>query len=86
MSVAATDQQLDVLCFCANNNLGCCSILGIDPTFNLGNFFVTPTVYQHKMIKNKITSKHPNFIEPMLVHKIESMVHTTTTLLRKSRK
>ena len=39
MSIVATDQQLDdVLWCCANNNPGFSSVLGIDPTFNLGDF------------------------------------------------
>ena len=69
MSIVATNQQLDdVLRFCANNNPGFSSVLGIDPTFNLGDFYVTPTVYEHKMVKNKVTGKHPSFIGPALIH------------------
>ena len=59
MSIVATDQQLnDVLRFCANNNPGFSSVLGIDPTFNLGDFYVTTTVYEHKMVRNKITGNN----------------------------
>lgn len=29
---------------------------------------MTPKVYEHKMIKNKVTGKHPNFIGPALIH------------------
>jgi len=69
MSVVATDQQLDdVVRFCANDSPMYGSILGIDPTFNLGDFFVTPTVYEHKMVVNRVTGKHPNFIGPCLIH------------------
>ena len=69
MSVIGTDQQFeDIVRFCANENMAYGSVLGIDPTFNLGDFFVTPTVFEHKMIKNKTTGKHPNFIGPTLIH------------------
>ena len=69
MSVIGTDRQFDdILRFCAGENMEYGSVLGIDPTFNLGDFFVTPTVYEHKMIKNKTTGKHPNFIGPTLIH------------------
>ena len=27
-----------------------------------------PTVFEHKVIKNKTTGKHPNFISPTLIH------------------
>ena len=69
MSVVGTDQQFDdILRFCTSENMDYGSVLGIDPTFNLGDFFVTPTVYEHKLIKNKTTGKHPNFIGPTLIH------------------
>ena len=69
MSVVGTDQQFeDIVRFCTNENIAYGSVLGIDPTFNLGDFFVTPMVFEHKMIKNKTTGKHPNFIGPTLIH------------------
>ena len=69
MSIVGTNQQLDdVLRFCANNNPEFSSVLGIDPTFNLGDIYVTPMVYEHKMVKNKVTGKHPSFIGPALIH------------------
>jgi len=55
--------------------------LGIDPTFNLGDFFVTPTVYEYKMLKNKVTGKHLFFNGPV---RTENLTHTTI-LLQKSR-
>ena len=38
------------------------------PTFNLGDFHVTPIVYEHQMVVNKETGKHPIFISPVLIH------------------
>lgn len=69
MSVVCTNQQLDDLNrFCAYNGLGIESILGIDPMFNLGDFYVTPTVYEHKLVINKVTGRHSYFIGPVLIH------------------
>ena len=85
MSVVGTDQQFkDIVRFCASENMAYGSVLGIDPTFNLGDFFVTPTVFEHKMIKNKITGKHPNFIGPTLIHQ-DRIFSTYHYLLQKSR-
>lgn len=69
MSVVGTDKQFhDVGRFCACDDPVCGTILGIDPTFNLGDFYVTPTVYEHKLLKNKVTGNHPIFIGPTLLH------------------
>lgn len=66
--VVGTDEQFyDVSRFC-----GCGveekPVLGVDPTFNLGDFYITPTVYEHKLIVNKKTGKHPTFTGPTLIH------------------
>ena len=69
MSLVGTNQQFsDLSRFCACNRSIRGSVLGIDPTFNLGGFFVTPSVYEHRLIKNKVTGKHPYFIGPVLIH------------------
>ena len=39
----------------------CSSVLGVD-------FYVTQTVYEHKLLVNKSTGTHPNFVGPTLVH------------------
>lgn len=44
------------------------SILDIDPTFNLGDFSVTPTVYRHLLIQDPRTQKSPLLLGPILVH------------------
>ena len=68
MCILSTDQQLfDVERFCASGGFHN-SVLGIDPTFNLGDFYVTVTTYENLMLKNQKTGKHPFFIGPMLVH------------------
>ena len=43
-------------------------ILTIDPTYNLGQFYVTPTTYPHLMLQDITTKKHPSIIGPVLVH------------------
>ena len=43
------------------------SVLGVDPTFNIGNFYVTVTTYRYLML---YTNKgvHPVMIGPILIH------------------
>jgi len=67
---------------CATDNPVCGSVLGIDPTFNFGDFFVTPTVYEHKMLKNKVTGKHPFSLALHCFIKTENMAHITILLLK----
>ncbi len=45
-----------------------CGILSIDTTFNIGNFFMTPTSYALKAFINKRTKKHVNVPGPCLFH------------------
>ena len=42
--------------------------MGIDPTFNLGKFYVTVTTLTYSHVINKSTSKSPTSFGPMLVH------------------
>ena len=44
------------------------SILGIDPTFNLGEFSVTPMVYRHLLLEDSKAHKAPLVLGPLLVH------------------
>jgi hypothetical protein len=62
----ANNLQLnDVQRFCTNPaNF---SILGVDPTFNLGDFMVTVTTYRHLMLETN-TGAHPVMIGPCLIH------------------
>ena len=69
MSVVGLEQQFDDIerfCACEDQTRG--SVLGIDPTFNLGDFYVTPTTYEHMLLKNRKTGKHPVFIGPLMIH------------------
>ena len=61
-------QFIDLERFCANGKPTDNSILRIDLTFNLGDFYVTITMYGHKMLVKKHTKKHPVFIDPCLIH------------------
>ena len=64
MAVVFFDWQLnDLERFCTNNHSF--SVLSVDTTFNLGDFFVTPTTYRHLMLED---GKHPAIIGPVLVH------------------
>ena len=67
MAVLCNEQQLrDMERFCCDPfNFG---ILGIDPTFNLGEFSVTPIVYQHLLLESSRTGHSPLMLGPPLVH------------------
>ena len=65
--VIATDAQLqNVVRFCTNQGPHC--ILGIDPTFNLGKFYVTVTTFVHTHVVKKGTMEVPTFFGPMFIH------------------
>ena len=67
MAVLATDQQLfDMEIFCCDPFKF--SILGIDPTFNLGEFSVTPIVYKHLLLKDSKSHNNPLVLGPLLIH------------------
>ena len=67
LCLLATDMQLKQLQLCCTDpNLF--SVVSIDPTFNLGSFFVTPAGFLHKAFVSKRTMKHPIFLGPVLVH------------------
>ena len=44
------------------------SILTADTTYNLGDFYVIPMTYQHLILEDVTTGKHPTFVGPILVH------------------
>ena len=65
--VLANDQQLnDLVRFCTNAEEF--SIVTVDPTFNLGEFDVTPITYQHLLLQTERSSNHPTFLGPILIH------------------
>ena len=60
MCVLATNLQLqDLVRFCCNPNEYC--ILGIDPTFSLGEFSVTLTTYRHLQLIGGDTKKTSSY-------------------------
>ena len=67
LCVLATETQLKQLQLCCTD-VNDFSILSVDPTFNLGPFYVTPIVFLHKIVLNKRTQKHPVFLGPILFH------------------
>lgn len=44
-------------------------IVSVDPTFNLGVFNVTVMTFEHGLVINKRTGKHPVIMGPILVHR-----------------
>lgn len=67
MCVLARDSQLsDMARFCTDDKQF--SIMGVDPTFNLGEFSVTVTTYRHLQLLHGATKKHPVMLDPMFVH------------------
>ena len=66
MTVLASDWTLnDLDRFCTTEH---CTILCIDPTFNLGDFDVTVTTYRHPMLINS-SGNHPVMMGPVMIHK-----------------
>ena len=65
MTVLAFDWTLhDIRRFCTGEQH---TVLCVDPTFNLGDFSVTVTTYQHLMIVNS-SGRHPVLTGPMFIH------------------
>lgn len=68
--ILATDRQLnDVVRFCSAENMTP-SVLGIDTTFNIGVYYVTPTTYRHTMLENRDRGRggHPTLLGPTMFH------------------
>ncbi len=67
LSVLASERQLnDLQRFCCNVNKF--QPLTVDPTFNIGEFNVTPISYQNLLMHTKQEKKHPTIIGPVLLH------------------
>lgn len=80
--VCATQQQLtDIERFCCNPQHF--TVLGVDPSFNIGKFCYTLTAYRHLMVVDKVTGKHPVMIGPILFHmrKLESSYKLLTSTM-----
>lgn len=69
MCVLATSQQLaDLERFCTASPS---SVLSVDPTFNLGPFYVTPTTY-HNLLVTTNRGNHPVTLGPILIHQTKT--------------
>ena len=90
MCVCVTDRQLsEMQKFLTNPSEA--SILGIDPTFNLGQFLVTVGTYKHLQLRHRRTGNSPTMIGPVLIHQQKlpmsySYLASTCTSLRPSLK
>lgn len=62
VTLATDDQLSDAARFCTNHNDF--SIMGVDCTFNIGNFYVTLVTYHHMLLED-----FPVAIRPILIHK-----------------
>ncbi len=81
--VLATDEQLaDIQRFCCDRGSTNSSVLGIDPTFNLGDFYVTVTTYENVMLRSQKTGRHPVFVGPMFVHQRRTYFQFASDLLK----
>ena len=69
MCVLATDQQLiDKERFCTAD---ISSVLSVDPTFNLGVFYITPTTYHNLLVETK-SGNNPILLGPVLIHQMKT--------------
>ena len=72
MCLLASNRQLnDIVRFCTD--LDQCIVLGVDPTFNLGEFSITVTTYRHLELIDRQTKKSPILVEPILVHQKKTL-------------
>ena len=82
MCVLATNQQLaDLERFCTSSPS---SVLSVDPTFNLGPFYVTPTTYHNLLVKTS-GGNHPVTLGPTLIHQTKTFQpfhYFASTLIR----
>jgi len=69
MCVLATNQQLSDLQSFSTVSLS--SVLSVDPTFNLGPFYVTPTTYKNLLVETE-RGQHPAVLVPILIHQTKT--------------
>ncbi len=65
LSFLATDQLKDVVRFCTLPSHH--GVVGVDTTFNCGDFYVTLTTFPYLVLTNS-QGKSPYFLGPALVH------------------
>ena len=67
MSVCCYEWQLqDMVRFLTSNYRF--TVLSVDTTYKLGEFYVTPMAYHHVMVEDIKTKKHLVMLGPLLVH------------------
>ena len=84
--LALEDQLDNVVRFCTSPTRF--SVLGVDATFKLGDFFVTLTTYKNLMLRSRRTGKHPVFLGPSFIHmsrNTEDYLMFTQAMVRKRR-
>ena len=63
------DERLqDIRRFCCSAPIGETTVLGVDKTFNLGQFHVTVTCLKNLSMLRRDTNYHPIFLGPMYIH------------------
>ena len=67
--VLASDRQLDEMVRNTTDTQFTC--LGVDPTFKLGAFCVTPIVFPLRMLVTKPHGKSPIYLGPMFIHQTQ---------------
>ena len=66
MVVCGNNKKLnDLVRLCIKNNF---SIFQMDPTYDLGNIFVTTTQYENLFLLSRRTDVHPAIVGPVLIH------------------
>ena len=67
MAVLATNRQLnDMVRFLTDSQQY--TVMGIDPTFNFGDFNVTPVAYRYLLLEHRKEGHSPIILGPILVH------------------
>ena len=67
MCILATDRQIHEMVHNCTDTSAFVPI-GVDPTFKLGKFYVTPIVFPLRMLVSKETGKSPVYLGPLLIH------------------
>ncbi|CAB4017313.1 Mitogen-activated kinase kinase kinase A [Paramuricea clavata] len=69
--VLGYDWQIeDLITFCTDPERF--SVLGVDPTFNLGRFNVTVTTFRNQKVVDRVAGHHPIMIGPLLLSQTKS--------------
>ena len=67
MAVLATNRQLDDMIRFLTNPVQH-AVMGVDPTFNFGEFNVTPIAFRYLLLEHKKLGHSPIILGPLLVH------------------